>query len=574
MLPTFERFPKYDREKLRRDLAAGVTIAFVALPQSMAYALIAGVKPEFGLYAFIVGSIVGAVLGSSRHLQTGPTNASSIVVASSLAVFANHDHFMGIVFLLGFLAGVFQLAAGLMKLGNLTQFISRSVLTGFIAGAGFLIAANQLPNLLGISGSNSSSVFEGLAYVVSNFNLLHPQTLAIGAGTILLALLIQKLSPKSSTGIPLLPSYLLALLAASGAVALWNLNEHGVKVVGEIAASLPPLSLPFFDLGVIRVLTPGAIAIALIGFAEAISASKTVASFTGDKLSSDREFIGQGLAKIIASFFSGIPVSGSLTRTLLCYRAGAVTKFSNIFAGILLAAIVLFFGPVAAYIPLAALAGIVMLIAVSMVDIAYIKLAIRATKADALAMVATFGSALIYPLDIAIYIGVGISLALFLRRVRIPHIIELNYDEETGFQELSDTKGRTIPELAIIHVEGEIFFGGVDILEEQIQKIAQREEVKVIILRMKRAFCLDATSVFTLMNIYKDLEKQNKLLIISGATERVEKIFHKSGFDEVVGEEHIFYAQKTLFQSTLEAFDHALEYINKNYGGKYKIGHS
>jgi SulP family sulfate permease len=544
-----ERFQTYDSEKFRRDLSAGTTIAFVALPQSMAYALIAGVEPQFGLYAFIVGSIVGALLGSSRHLQTGPTNATSIVIASTLAVYASHDNFMGIVFLLGVIAGVFQLA-------------------------GFLIAANQLPNFVGIPRSNSSSIFDGLYYVFQNFAIFHPETVAIGGGTILIAWLVKKISPKSSAGIPILPPYLVALLITAGAVAMFNLDQKGVKVVGEISGSLPPLSLPVFDWSITQNLTTGAIAIALIGFAEATSAAKTVASFAGDKLDFDREFFGQGLAKIITSFFSGIAVSGSLTRTLLCYRAGAATKFANIFAGMLLAVVVLFFGPVARYIPLAALAGIVMMIATSMVDIQYIRLAVKSTRADALALFATFAAALVFPLDIAIYIGVGLSLTLFLRRVRIPHITELHYSKEIGFQETGDTPHPSIPELAIVQVAGEIFFGGVDLLEEEVQKIARRPGVKVVILRMKRAFCLDATSIFTLMKIYNDLKKQNKLLIISGATEEVEKIFHKSGFDEVIGEEHIFFAKQTLFKSTLEAFDHAIEYINEKYGTRYKVGHS
>lgn len=587
MLPLLKRFSKYDREKLRRDLAAGVTIAFVALPQSMAYALVAGVKPEYGLYAFIVGSIIGALFGSSRHLQTGPTNATSIVVGSTLAAFASQENFMGLVFLLGFLAGFFQLAAGLFRLGNLTQFISRSVVAGFIAGAGCLIITDQLPNLLGMPRNHASSVVEGFFQVLSQLNLIHPLTLSLGVGTILLVLLINKISPKTSSGQTILPSYALAILAAAAVVAVLNLDSKGVKIVGEIPGSLPPLSMPVWNWNLIQNLTPGAIAIALIGIAESISASKTVASFSGDRLNADREFMGQGLAKIVAAFFSGIPVSGSLNRTVFCYRVGAVTKFANIFAGILTMVIVLFFSPVARYIPLASLAGIMMITAGTMADKHYIKLAWRSTRSDAAAMIITFVAALVFPLDTAIYLGVAVSIALFLRRVRTPHLIELNYDPHSGFQEIppstlpgalangdSAAIQRTIPELSIVHIEGDIFFGGVEYLEDEILKIARREEVKVIILRMKRALSLDATSVFTLMKISKDLKQQNKLLIISGATERIEKIFQKSGFDEVVGEEHIFYARKTLFQSTLEALDHALEYINKNYGGKYKVGHS
>jgi SulP family sulfate permease len=575
-------------DTLRRDLSAGLTIAFVALPQSMAYALVAGVKPEYGLYAFIVGSIIGALFGSSRHLQTGPTNATSIVVGSTLAAFTSQENFMGLVFLLGFLAGFFQLAAGLFRLGNLTQFISRSVVAGFIAGAGCLIITDQLPNLLGIPRYPSSSVVEGFFQVLSHLNLIHPPTLSLGVGTILLVLLINKISPKTSSGQTILPAYALAIFAAAAVVAVWDLDSKGVKIVGEIRGSLPPLSMPDWNWNMIQNLTPGAIAIALIGLAESTSASKTVASFSGDRLNADREFMGQGLAKIAAAFFSGIPVSGSLNRTVLCYRVGAVTKFANIFAGIFTAAIVLFFSPVARYIPLASLAGIMMITAGTMADRDYIKLAWRSTRSDAAAMIITFAAALVFPLDTAIYLGVAVSIALFLRRVRTPHLIELNYDPRSGFQEIpgpvpsgipsngdsavvSPTPPRTIPELSIIHVEGDIFFGGVEYLEDEILKIARQEEIKAIILRMKRALSLDATSLLALIKINDEIKRQGKLLLISGAAGQVGRVFHQSGFEEVIGEENIFYSEKTLFKSTRDAMNYAVAYINEECGKDYKL---
>lgn len=565
------RFGNYSREQFRRDMAAGLTVAFVALPQSMAYALIAGVKPEYGLYAFIVGAIVGGLAGSSRHLQTGPTNATSIVVASTLAAYAASENFMGLVFLLGFLAGVFQLGAGLLKLGNLTQFISRSVLTGFIAAAGLLIVVNQLPNLLGLPRGNSSTIVDGLIHLFVNWESYHTLTLIIGLGTMLLALLIRQISPKTAAGVPLLPAFLIAILAAAGAAALFQLDQKGVKIIGDIAVSLPPPSLPWFEWKFLAELAPGAMAIALIGFAESTSASKTVAAVTGDVLDADREFTGQGLAKIAAAFLSGIPVSGSLTRTVLNYRAGAATKLANAIAGLALALMVLFLGPATAYIPLAALAGIVVLIAASMVDVEYIKLALRSTRRDPLALGATFVAALFFPLDTAIYIGVGISLALFLRRVRVPHLAEMDYEPAAGFRELPADRPPSIPELAIVQVSGEIFFGGVDLLEEEIKKITRRPGLKVLILRLKRAFSLDASSIVALTNIHNDLVRQGKLLLISGVTGETEKLFRRCGFEALVGREHIFTARQALFQSTLEALDYAVKYINIHFGKNYPL---
>jgi SulP family sulfate permease len=385
-----------------------------------------------------------------------------------------------------------------------------------------------------------------------------------------LALLLGKISPKSSSGVPIIPSYLLSLIVAAIAVAFFDLDKQGVKIVGEIPTTLPPISMPLFDWELIRTLSPGAVAVALIGFAEATSSAKVVASFGGYNFSNDRELVGQGLAKIATAFFSGIPVSGSPSRTLLNYRAGAATRYANVFSAIFVTVIVLFFGGIAGYIPMAGLAGIVVLIAATMVDIPYIKLAIHSTTADTLALIATFAAALFFPLDFAIYIGVGVSLVLFLRKVRRPRIIEMCYDETEGLQELTNIRSRSFPEIAILHVEGDVFFGGVDYLEEEIQKIISGGEVKVLILRMKRAFHLDATAIYTLMKIYRDLKRQNKLMIISGVTKEVERVFHGSEFEEVVGEENIYHAQKTLFQSTMDALNHALEYVNATCGKEYK----
>ena len=250
---------------LQKDLLAGLTVAFVALPQCMAYALLAGVPPQYGLYAFMVASIVGSLAGSSRHLQTGPTNATSVVAASALAVYVGRENFMGIVFFITLLAGLFQLTLGLLKLGNLTQLVSRSVLLGFITGAGILIVANQLPNLLGLPSQGSVSVVGQLVYVVSNLGDTNPTVLAIGAGTFLLALFLSKVSPKTPAGAPLLPAYLLAILGAAGAVAFFSLDARGVRVIGYIPGSLPPLSMPAFSWGLIQELGPGAVALALIG---------------------------------------------------------------------------------------------------------------------------------------------------------------------------------------------------------------------------------------------------------------------------------------------------------------------
>jgi SulP family sulfate permease len=555
---------RFDAETLRRDFFAGLTIALFALPQSMAYALLAGVEPKYGLYAYIVGAIIGSLFGSSRHLQTGPTNATSIVAASALGMIAA---FWGadlvFVFTLALLAGLFQLGAGILRLGNLTQFISRSVLVGFIAAAGLLIIVNQLPNLLGIPAYSSTSAFAVVQHVLTNLDHLRWDTLGLGALTVILGLLLHTFSPRSKTGVPLLPSHLLSILAAAAVVWLFKLDQQGVRVVGDLPVSLPPFSLPSFDTKVWYVLAPGALAVALIGVAESISSAKSVASFSGDRIDVDRELIGQGLAKIGVAFFSGIPVSGSLTRTVLSYRVGALTRFANIASGIFLALIMLVFAPLARYIPVAALAGMLVLIAVNMVNWEHARIALRATRADALAMLAVFAAALVYPLDLAIYIGVGVSVVLFLRGAQMPRLIELAYDGAGGFRELKNSDPRPLPVISIVHVEGDVFFGAAESLEAEIQKIVQRKELRVLILRLKRAYALDATFALTLIKLHADLKKAGKLLLISGATPQVATLFRRSGVDRVIGADNIFFSDATIFKSTRAALARAIAHVHR-----------
>lgn len=548
---------------LQKDLLAGLTVAFVALPQCMAYALLAGVPPQYGLYAFMVASIVGSLAGSSRHLQTGPTNATSVVAASALAVYVGRENFMGIVFFITLLAGLFQLTLGLLKLGNLTQLVSRSVLLGFITGAGILIVANQLPNLLGLPSQGSVSVVGQLVYVVSNLGDTNPTVLAIGAGTFLLALFLSKVSPKTPAGAPLLPAYLLAILGAAGAVAFFSLDARGVRVIGYIPGSLPPLSMPAFSWGLIQELGPGAVALALIGLTETFASAKSVASFSGDRIDANREFVGQGLAKIAVAFFSGIPVSGSPTRSALMYQAGGVSKAASVFSSVVLAGLVFTLGPVTRYIPTASLAGILLIIAVKMVRWEHVKLAFTATRSDALAFSATLAAALLLPLADAIYVGVGVSLALFVKRARVPRVVELVYDENNGFSEIADGDERPCPEVAIIHVEGPLFFGAADFLEDKCLKVASRPEVQVVILRLKRTAALDATTLLALSNLSAAMKRQDKLLIISGATPEVEELLHRVHLIDVLGPENVFVAHATILESTKQALDRALAYVKE-----------
>lgn len=568
-LPIIETARAYNKVKLRFDLMAGLTVALVSLPQCIAYALIAGVEPKHGIYALIIGSILGALFGSSRHLQTGPVNASSIMIAAAMLPYVHQDNYMGMVYLLAFLAGLFQLGAGILRIGNITQFISRSVLVGFMLGAALLIIVNQIPNLLGLANSNGNTFFK-LAAVFEHSHKINYVTLIIGLGSLLLVLIINRLIPKSSSGVPYIPSHLLAIFCAAVIVIFLPEDEH-ILTVGKIPAVLPPLSAPVFDLHTIRLLMASALALALISLSEAIASAKSVASLAGDKIQANQELIGQGLAKMGVAFFSGMPVSGSFTRTSLNYRAGAQTRFASIFSGIFLSVIVVLFSPIVQYIPVAALAGIIMVIAGQMMNWQHIRLAFKTTRSDASVMLATFASTLMFHLDTAIFIGVGLSLILFLRKVQHPRLIELDYDEANGFQERKSSDVRHIPEISIVHLEGDIFFGSADFFEDEIGKIANRSGLKVLILRVKRSCCLDATSMMSLMQFIETMKKSNKLLIISGVTGDVQRVFLRSGIDKVIGKENIFFSDMAVLKSTRQALGRALQYVNSLGEQEYRV---
>ncbi|TDI85094.1 MAG: SulP family inorganic anion transporter [Caldithrix sp.] len=570
-LPFLETVQTYNGTKFRLDLLAGLTVALVALPQAMAYAFIAGVEPQYGIYALIVGSIVAALFGSSRHLHTGPVNASSIVIAATMTPYIHQENYMAMVFLLALLAGVFQLGAGLFKLGNLAQFISSSVLIGFMAGAALLIIINQVPNLLGLPQSSGLTFLNNISGIGENIARVDTAAIFIGVGTVLLVLTINRLSPKSPAGIPYIPSYLLALLAAAGLVVLFGLMDKGIVVVGNIPAKLPPLSAPALDLTTINLLAASALALTVISISETIASAKSIGSLAGDKIDANQELVGQGLAKIAVAFFSGMPVSGSFTRTALNFRAGAQTRFAAVFSGILLFIIVIIFSPIARYIPVAALAGVIMVLVTNMVNWDHVVITLKTTKSDAVVMLATFTATLLFSLDTAIYIGVGLSLVLFLRKAGHPRLIELEYDQTNGFQEMKPADKRRIPEISIVHIEGDIFFGAAEFFENEIGRIASRPGLKVLILRVKSASCLDATSIMGLMRFAENMKKTDKLLVVSGVTGEVERVFRRSGLDKVVGKENIFFSDVAVLKSTKKALHRALEYVNSKGEEEYRV---
>ena len=375
----------YPIANLRPDLVAGLTVAVILLPQAIAYAMLAELPPQTGLYAAIVAAIVGALWGSSNHLQTGPTNALSLLLLSTLITVAlpGSAEYVVIAAVMAILVGAIQLTLGLLRLGVLVNFVSHSVIVGFAAGAGVLIALKQLRYLLGLEFS-SHGLAETLQGVVVHLPETHLPTLALGLGTMLLIVLLKQINPK-------LPGALIAMVLSAAAVAILGLDEEGVAVIGELPRTLPPVTdFSLVNMQTIAGLAPGALAIAAIGLVEAMSIARTISGQSHQRLDSNQEFAGQGLANIATGIFSGYPGSGSFTRSAVNFDAGARTRLASVFSGLFVLVALLALAPFAAYVPRAALAGVLILTAYSMIDRKGIARILRGARADAAIMVITF----------------------------------------------------------------------------------------------------------------------------------------------------------------------------------------
>jgi sulfate permease, SulP family len=526
----------YKKRFLRPDFMSGWTVAVLALPQSMAYALIAGLPVEYGLYASIVPTIVGCLWGSSAHLITGPTTTVSLVVFSTLSPLAapNSIGFIELALYLSLLVGAIQIVMGLARLGALLNFVSHAVLIGFMAGAAVLISFKQLPALLGLSLPNPGAIFyRHLWEVLGHLHQINWVSLALGLLTIVLIIGIHRLRPRW-------PAALITLVLAGAIVALLDLRTHGVAVIGDIPRGLPPLHLPDAR-GVMLTgqLVSGALAIALLGLVEAVSIAKSIAAHTRQRLDINREFIGQGMANVSAGLFSGYPGSGSFTRSALNFSAGARTPLSGIVSGATVAAVILAAAPLAAALPTSALAGVLMVVAYEMIRKRDIVRTIKTTRADAAVLVITFLSTLLLSIEFAIYVGVLLSIGLHLAATSHPRIHSMVPDLETG-KMTGSAHGLTCCQMEIVFIEGSIFFGSAEFVLDDLQRrLRNHPDTGNLLIRMHKVNTMDASGVHILEIVLEEVKSRGGSLFFAGVNHRVFEVLKNSGFLKEVGESHV-----------------------------------
>ena len=470
LFPFLLWWPMVTRGNLRDDLLAGLTGALIVLPQGVAFATIAGLPPQYGLYAAMMPAVVGALFGSSWHLVSGPTTAISIAVFAALSHQAEPGsaQYIGLVLTMTFLVGVFQLVLGLARMGALVNFISHTVVIGFTAGAAILIAASQVRNFFGIDIPRGTPFYEIVRQLVLQAGSINPWVAGVGGATLVTGILARRYVKK-------IPYMIAAMVVGSIVAEAINLSigqaASGILTVGALPAGVPPLSTPDLSLDTLRHTLGPALVITMLALTEAVSISRAIAVRSEQRIDANQEFIGQGLSNIVGAFFSAYASSGSFNRSGVNYEAGAKTPLASVFATVFLVLVLLLVAPLAAFLPNAAMGGILFLVAWGLIDFHHIAHIWHTSKAESVILAATLVGTL-FNLEAGIFIGVFLSLVVYLYRSSKPEIVPLVPAPEEGAYHFVRAKGRPeCPQLRIVRINGSIYFGAASYVQQALQQI-------------------------------------------------------------------------------------------------------
>lgn len=555
LFPFIRWWYRVDASSLRSDVTAGLVGAIVVLPQGVAFAAIAGMPPEYGLYAGMLPAIVAALWGSSWHLVSGPTTAASIVLFSAISNFAEPGsvEYVRLVLTLTFMVGVIQLAMGLVRLGTLVNFISHSVVIGFTAGAAILIAVNQLKHFFGVDIPRGAHFYEVIYSWVTHIEQTNLYIAAVGLLTLVTGILSKKYLPK-------IPYMIVAMLVGSVFSLLLTkvFGEAATKIVtvGALPSSLPPLSSPDFSLSTIRDLAPAALAATMFALVEAVSIARSIAIKSGQHIDGNQEFVGQGLSNIAGSFFSGYVATGSFNRSGLNYEAGAKTPLAAVFAGGLLVIIVVLVAPYASYLPNAAMAAILFLVAWGLIDFHHINRILRHSRSESSILLTTFFATLFLELEFAIFLGVMLSLVVYLNRTsrpkiypRVPNPVlpRRNFTTDASLPEC--------PQLKLIRIDGSLFFGAISHVRENLAMFEQQNPgQKYMLLLAQGINFVDLAGAEFIENEAKRRNKMGGKLFLYQVKEGVCRELRKDDALLEIGEENIFDSKEVAISVIVEEY--------------------
>lgn len=550
------------------DVQNGLTLAFLAIPQCMAYATIAGLHPVYGLYAGIVTAVIAGGLMTSKHTVTGPTATVSLIVGGIL---------MGVdapatraVIYLGIMVGLFQLVFSVIKLGNLARFVSDAVISGFVMGSACVIVGGQLLSLLGSPSIPSSyfvvRIYYSIEAIVVQPGLIQTSSILMGFTTVVILALLRWRFKR-------FPSSLLMLL--SGAFLAWyfQLQQYGLETVGSIPSLIPTLTLPGSqDVHLVENLFSGALALSIFASIQCLSVAKSIAGESGQVVDKNRELLGQGTANVMTGLLSGYPVGASFSRSFLNFKLGTNSQLSAIASGLFVAVLTAIGAPVIYYIPIPVLAGIIIVVVSEVISFEEALVVWSTTLQDRISFLSTFVGVLVLQLDLAIYLGMAVSIVFYLKEATRLDLKEYIINDNDSLKFITDVEHRNDSRIVLIDVNGEAFFGSADQIRARVQGLCMNsDDLKVIILRMKNVTNFDITGASVLKSIAQELQERNKSLMLCGTTPDIRDILEEVGVTSVIGKDKILVAQKNLLESTKMAFLRAEEHIDEVLQGDLEI---
>jgi SulP family sulfate permease len=542
-LPFLRWWPLVSRDTHKADIIAAITGAMIVLPQGVAFATIAGMPPEYGLYAAMVPAIIAALFGSSWHLVSGPTTAISIAVFAAMSPLADpgSPQFISMVLTLTFLTGLFQLILGLARMGVLVNFISHTVVIGFTAGAALLIAASQVKNFFGLDIVRGAPFHVVIEQFFIQFSHINPYVTLVAGITLAAGILAKILIPK-------MPYMIVAMIVGSIIAFFLNLeigfDTTHIKTVGALPVGLPPLSLPDFSYSTIHKVIFPALIVTMLALTEAVSISRAIAVKSEQRIDGNQEFIGQGLSNLFGSFFSSYASCGSFNRSGVNYAAGARTPLATVYASVFLLLILLLVGPLASYLPTAAMAGILFLVAWSLIDFHHIALITKNNLAEAVILWVTLLGTLV-DLEEGIFFGILLSLVIYLYRVSRPNILPVVPAKEKGAYHFVSAYDHTeCPQISMMRINGAIFFGAVDHVQSQMLNVDEKNPLqKHLLLVSKGINFIDAAGAELLGQEARRRRKMGGGLYFYRSNEQVMKCLEKSHKVDDIGKENFYSAR-------------------------------
>jgi len=539
-IPILNTIQNYDKGALKGDLTAGVTVAIMLVPQGMAYAVLAGMPPVYGLYASIVPLFLYAMFGTSRQLAVGPVAMVSLLVVAGVGEIAEigSDRFIRLAIMTALGVGLFQFLMGVFRMGFLVNFLSHPVLSGFTSAAAIIIGASQLSNLLGLDLARSKQVHEILIGAIQNAGSIDAATACIGIGSVLMILFLKRWNRA-------IPSALIVVVAGTAVTALFGLNGSGVSIVGDVPQGLPAFQLPGLEWADFRTLFPIILVISLVSYMESIAVAKAIANKRGYKVDANQELIALGGANIGGAFFQSFPTTGGFSRTAVNNQSGANTTIASVITALLIGATVLFLTPLFYYLPNAVLAAIIMVAVAGLFDANEMVHLWNTDRKDLAMLAVTFFATLLLGIEEGIATGVLLSLGMVIYSSTRPHNAELGQLGDTGnYRNISRYReARTDPEVLIFRFDSSLYFANVEHFRESLdEKIANRgDSLKLVILDASAIHQVDSTGIHAVKELLKSLRTKNVDLYIAGAIGPVRDRLKTSGIQEALGTGNFFF---------------------------------